>query len=219
MSRIIVFTNPAHDKPTEYIGVWCEKMVSLAKTKPETKVIEIRGKDVIKNNVVKIIKETIPQLVFFHGHGSSNEICGHDYNVLIKVGDNLDILKDKVVHALACSAGSKLGPELLDIGGQCFIGYKEDFKFVHLNKQTKQEQLSDDIAAFFLDPAFRVIESIIEGDDPKTAFKKSQKAYQDNLLVLMASKNPNFNTAMASRLYHDFINQIILGDMQPSLLK
>ncbi len=218
MSRILVFTNPAHDRPTEYIGAWCDRVVELAKKQPETVVIELSGPSVTRVNIETAISENDPQIVFFNGHGGPDHLCGYNREILIRVGENAKIMQGKFVHALACDAGEKLGPEIINLGGKCFIGYKKNFQFVHLNKQTKQEQLEDKVAEFFLDPAFKVIESMILGDSAEIAFLKSQGLYREKLLLLTASNDPDFNTTLASRLYHDLINQVLLGGSQATLV-
>lgn len=213
MSRIMVVTNPSDDRVTEYLDSWSEKAVNLAKAHSDTFVFELRKENANRSEFVKLIEEKKPQLILFNGHGNHDFITGFNQDVLIRCGDNEYLLKDAIVHAMSCNAGKTLGPESIKIGTVAYIGYKEEFKLTHLNKQTKTEQLKDDVARLFLEPAYEVIIALIEGSAAEEAYKRSRSMYADILTSLLASDHPSLNPGAASHLYHNYQHQICLGNM------
>jgi len=211
MSRVIVVTNPSHDRATNYLDAWIKHVLSNISI-PDVEIFELTESKATKENFEKLVNEKNPQLILFHGHGSPDSIMGFNYGVLVKCDSNLEILKDKIVHSLSCDSGKKMGPAAVKIGSVAFIGYKEEFKFIHLNKLTEQERLTDGIASLFLKPAFSAVTSLIKGDTIKEVYTKSQQESASvlrNLLTGVASTNV---TIIASRVYHNLINQMYVGN-------
>lgn len=211
MPRILLITNPAHDRATEYLDAWSQKLLDVAKQQKDVVVFELRGKETTREKVSKLIEGEKPQLIIFNGHGDKNSITGYDFEVLIRCDDNESLLSKKIVHAFACDSGKTLGPKCVAIGGTVYIGYREKFKLTHLNKSTSVEQAKDPIAAFFLEPAFSAVLALIEGKDASEACGISQNLYVKNLQFLITHTNADFNTVIASRLYHNFSHQVCLG--------
>ena len=81
-----------------------------------------------------------------------------------------------------------------------------------MNKKTEAEQLDDHIARFFMEPAYEVLVSLIEGKNTNDAYTKSQNVYRKKLTELVTSSNKEYNTVLASHLYHNFQCQVCLGD-------
>lgn len=212
MARIVVITNPAHDVPTQYLDVWVEKAITAAKKQKDTKIIELAKEEVTRDNLEKTISAENPNLILFHGHGNNTVIGGFKDTILIKADENIELLNNTIVHSLACESGKTIGPKSIEIGTQAFIGYKEEFKFMHSGKVTKKEKANDGIASFFLEPAFEAVIALIEGDDAATAFERSQKIYKENLKMLVAQNATAQNTAMPSLLFHDLKYQVQLGE-------
>lgn len=217
MSKILLITNPNDDRPNKYLGAWCEKIIKLAETKKNIQIINIENEDVNKLNLTNVIERESPRLVLFNGHGNHDRICGFQQQVLIRVGDNEHLLKNKIIHALACSSGKTLAPKSIAIGTLTYIGYSENFKLTHLNKQAKEERLQDEVANFFLEPAFEVVMSLIEGDNVEDAYTKSRNLYIENFKLLFKSKKTDYNTTIASRLFNNIQCQICLGDKDAKL--
>lgn len=132
---------------------------------------------------------------------------------MVRCDLNPEILKHKIVHALACQSGKKLAPKCIEIGTTAYIGYKEDFQLVTLGKTTSSEQSQDAVAALFLDPAFEVVVALIKGATVEEAFKCSQIKYRENLLPLLTSSGQSVQVAdVASLLAYNFQHQICIGD-------
>src|SRR5207302_611826 len=123
---------------------------------------------------------------------------GFNQETLIRCGENEQLLKDAIVHAMSCNAGKTLGPQAIKIGSVAYIGYNEEFKLTHLDKRARGEQLKDDIARLFLEPAYEVIIALIEGNTVGEAYKRSRRMYADILTQLSTSNNPALNPTAIS---------------------
>lgn len=218
MSRIIVITNPAEqeDAALRYLDSWVHKMIKLAKQQSDTLIFELQKDRANQKELTQIISDNKPQLILFNGHGSDNCIMGYKGNILIKCDENEHLVKDKIIHALSCSSGKELGIQCIKIGTLAYIGYREEFKFVHSNKQSREDILNDDMANFILEPAYEAVVALIQGDTAKNAYNRSQEIYKENLAVLITSNRTELNTIVASQLFHDLKYQICLGNGEAS---
>ncbi len=218
MSRIILITNPANDndQPTKYLDSWSELVTEAVKKQKDTVIFELKKEQANKKELTQLIQKEKPQLIIFNGHGDDRSITGFDHKVLIRCDDNEHLLKEKIIHSMSCDSGKELGPKCIKLGTLSYIGYSEEFKLTHLNRQTNQERLDDEVAGFFLRPAFEAILALIEGATTGEACRRSRKMYAENLSTLMTSRLTEYNTNMASRLYHNLKYQICLGDSKAS---
>lgn len=212
MSRILLVTNPSDDKPTEYLDAWSEQFINLAVGQKNTVVFELRRNQANRGKLTQLIENEKPRLVVFNGHGSDDSIAGFGQEILIRCDENEHLLRGKIVHTLACHSGKTLGPKCIQIGTLAYVGYKEAFKFVHLNKISKKEQFRDEMARFFLQPAYEAVIALIEGATVGEAYDRSQKTGSDLLITLLASESTAYNTTVASRLFHNLTHQVCLGN-------
>jgi len=211
MARIVVASNAAHDLPTEYLDTWTEKIVAKAKQFPGVEVFELKREKANKKELEELIKNKEPRLVILHGHGSHDSVLGYEREVLIKCDENAELLSGRIVHALACDSGKTLAPHCLKIGTLAYIGYKEEYKLATLGKTNSKEQLSDIIAAMFLDPAFEIIMALIEGASVDVAFARSQTLGKNNLSSLIT--NPaSASSPLCAALYHNLTHQMFVGE-------
>ena len=210
MIRIIIATNPADDQVTEYLDAWHKKVVNFAKKQANTQIFELNKKEANRISLTELIERKNPHLVIFNGHGSYDSIFGFDQGILIKCDENEILLKNKIVHALACDSGKKLGPQSIKVGALAYLGYKEQFKFAFINN-SNEEKSQDKIANLFLEPAFKVVFSLLQGFSAKKAFDESQKACLNNLRSVIAKKSLKLNQAIAPRLFHNLTHQVCLG--------
>lgn len=215
MLRIILITNPAdhNDAPIQYLDAWSELITEAVKKQKDTMIFELKGEQASKQKLTEVIQKEKPQLVIFNGHGNDSSIAGFRQGVLIRCGDNELLLRGKIIHSMSCNSGKELGPKCIQFGTLSYIGYSKEFKLTHLNKQTKEERLNDPVAGFFLKPAFVAILALIQGVTTEEAYKESQKIYKKNLRKLMSSSSTEYNTVVASRLYHNLKYQVCLGNL------
>src|ERR1035437_6890299 len=157
MSRILLISNAEHDPPTEYLSSWFEKVVEIAKKQNDITIFELKKEHSNKKEVVDMIEKENPRLVIFNGHGSYDAIGGFNQEILIRCDDNESLLSGKIVHSMACRCAKELGPKCITLGTHCFIGYKENFELWTMSQTTKESQLQDEMASFFLEPAYEAI--------------------------------------------------------------
>ena len=214
MARIILVTNPSDDTILEYLDVWSSLIVEAAKNQKDTLIFELKKEKANKQLLSKLIQKEKPQLIVFNGHGNDTSIAGFNKEILIKCNDNESLLKESIVHSMSCDSGKSLGPACIKMGALSYIGYRKEFKLAYLDRKTEQQILNDPIAKFFLDPAFEVITALINGDTTENAYRKSQKMYTKNLRKLITSSSTEYNTTVASLLFHNLKYQVCLGDLQ-----
>jgi hypothetical protein len=159
-----------------------------------------------------MIEKENPQFIIFNGHGSDDSIAGFNKEILVRCNDNESILSGKIIHSMACRSANVLGKKCITIGTKCFIGYKEDFELWSMRRESKEDQLQDQMADLFLEPAYEAIIALVEGKNAGEAYRRSQNMYKENILALVTSKNVDHNTFVAKSLFSNFQNQVCLGD-------
>jgi hypothetical protein len=105
--------------------------------------------NVTQQNVDSLLQNNTIDYVSGSGHGKYNMFIGGDGNAIWETGaQNVDLLKGKIVHLLACDAGASLGKEAIQRGAITFWGYTASFLFAH---QASPPSLEDDsVAEIFL---------------------------------------------------------------------
>lgn len=215
MSKVLLITRPRHDEPTNYLYHWARMVVTEAE-KRNINVIDLRGEKANSKDFSGRIKKTNPDLVFMNGHGNPNTITGHDNKTLLEINNNESLMKDKVIYALACSSAKNLGPSLVKKGAKCFIGYIEDFAFIHEDER-KTRPTEDKTAGLFLGPSNLVVISLIKGNKTKQAYEKSQQEFNRNLRSLMTSESPQQDRSSIPWLYWDTTNQKCIGNLEAKI--
>mgnify|MGYP001190318122 CR=1 FL=1 len=93
MAKSLLVTRPKYDDGTEYLSAYALEVIKEAKSL-EINVKDLEKTDANKKEVEKFITNKNPEIVFFNGHGSEEEICGHGGETLISDSNvSLVILK------------------------------------------------------------------------------------------------------------------------------
>ncbi|MBS3155100.1 hypothetical protein J4404_01230 [Candidatus Woesearchaeota archaeon] len=129
MPEKFLITRPTHDDRVSYLDYWSKDIIEFAENH-NIKYSELKGKRANKKEVTEFLEKQKPKLVIFNGHGEEDTIFGHKDEPLIISEENDDLLKDKVVYALACNCASKLGVSAVSNGCDAFLGYEQKFSFV-----------------------------------------------------------------------------------------
>jgi len=108
MGSKFLITRCRHDTTTAYLFNWNEELAEFAKGK-NIKFSDFYDEKASRSNLEKFLAKQAPKLALFNGHGNSREICGHKNEPLIIEGKNEELLKNKIVYALACEAAKELG--------------------------------------------------------------------------------------------------------------
>ncbi len=163
------------DSPIElkYLSEWSKKIIKIAEDNG-IKVIRVEGKNVNKSHITNDIKSKNPRFINFSGHGSENYICGQNNEILIQLGENEELLKNRIIHSLTCESARRLG---IECGAKAYLGYKGLFFFC-MNGSSLSRPLDDSFATQILDSAFEIPIQIAKKKTVKEAFEQSQKKYQ-----------------------------------------
>lgn len=171
---LIFITLPDYDNVTRYLSAWSKNILlpTAERVGITPKISE--GKNVTKSYITKNIPLKNPNFIFFNGHGSSTHIEGHNKEIIISLGDNDYLLKDRIVHVLACDAGKELGKKC---DAKAFIGYKGRF-WLCMDRFSLCKPLKDMFAAPILDSALEAPNQLLKGRKPGEAFEMSHQKYQ-----------------------------------------
>jgi len=214
MSSILV-TRPRHDETTNYLYYWAKLVIEEAE-KRNFKVLDLDEQKANLKDFSGRIKKVNPDLIFLNGHGSPTAIAGHNDEILVSVDKNESLLNDKITYALSCSSAKKLGQSSVKKGAKSFIGYKEDFIFMH-EKDKSTRPTEDETAKLFLEPSNLLVTTLIKGNTSKEAFDRSQKEFNHNLRNLMTSESPQEDRSSIPWLYWDMIHQVCLGNAEAKI--
>ena len=184
----LLVTRPNYDITTRIISAFAEEVLEFANSKG-TKVFDLANTDANKAKFESMIKKHNPRMVFINGHGSETLVTGQDQEVLLEVGINEGIMKDKIIYALSCRAASILGPESVKAGAKAYIGYKDDFIFQYsVEKMSRPKE--DKTAAIFIKPSNQIVISLLKGHTAMEAKENGREYIIRNIKELISSKTP-----------------------------
>ena len=209
-NKKLLITRPCYDDTTSYLHKWSEKIIELARKRNLT-VFDLSKERVNKEELKKFIENQQPKFLIFNGHGSDDEILGHNGSTLIKSGENHNLLKSKITYAISCRSARKLGPDSIEVGATAYIGYKEDFIFA-VDKNKATVPLFDNLAKPFFEASNIIPFSLIKGNTVSEAYQKSQETFQKFIDYFKAHYTLESLHIMLL-LRWDMIAQAALGDM------
>ena len=182
----------------------------------------IKWKD-LKNNennrdvLSSSIKKLKPRLIVFNGHGDKNTIWGHKENILIKEGDNEDLLKNKIVYARSCNAAISLGRSAIKEGTEAFIGYDGPFALCTIPyKECSPGE--DEVAKLFLNPSNLIITSLLKGNNVEEANEKSINLMKKEILKLQSQSGIEGSQHIIPFLKWNMLVQIPLGNLNAQII-
>jgi hypothetical protein len=212
MSNTLLVTRPRHDETTNYLFYFAKEVIKKAEKK-KFKIIDLEGPKANARDFSGRIKKTNPNVIFLNGHGNYAIVSGHNNEPLVCLNKNESLLSNKITYALSCSSAKELGKSAVTHGAKCFIGYDEDFVFLHeINKTTKP--LEDKTAALFLEPSNLIMTTLIKGNSTEDAHKRSKEKFKHNLRKLLTSDSPQDDKTSVQWLYWDMKHQVCLGNKQ-----
>lgn len=209
-NRTILITRPNYDYTTRYLSLWAEKIKDFALSRGDS-VLDLDGVRANKKEFESVNRKKSPSFIFLNGHGDRNFVCGQDNQILIEAGKNEEVLKSKIVYALACKSGQELGLKSIDKGAVAYIGYREDFIFM-ITTEKRTRPLEDKTAALFLDPSNQIANSLLKGNSVEESSRKSRSFFIRNIQKLLTSQSASEETAAVRYLYWDMKNQGYYGN-------
>jgi len=210
MRKGIIMTLPQSDEVTEYLKVFSNPIIEAC-SKFGIKLKALKKNKATKEEFERNLKTLNYKMVVFNGHGDVNCITGHKNKEIIKVGDNEEILCDKITYARSCWAASGVGESCMrkNVSG-CFIGYNIPFMFLH-DATRGTNPLKDKIAGIFFETTNRVPIGIIKGQTSKQADENSKnsmlKAIKKSLI-----KEDKDSQAIAEILWNNYSGQVLIGN-------
>ena len=117
-----------------------------------------------------------PDIVIIAGHMNATTATGQDFEVLLKVGVNDDIMSGKICDLKGCSAGLELAPSMVSKTAQQVFSYQADFTFVY-NPNFETRPLDDPWAKAFFDCMLATGYAILLGKTPKEVYDLTIQRY------------------------------------------
>jgi hypothetical protein len=207
MSKILLITRPRHDPTTHYLFYWAKIIIDLAKKKG-FKILDLKKKRATKKEFTSIMPRKQSCFVFLNGHGDVDRVEGHDDEILVRVGENEELLEFKIVYALSCKSGKELGVASIEKGGEAYIGYDDDFIFWHDPDKTARP-LADTTAGLFLEPSNYVATSLLKGHTVKDSCNRSKGLFMRNIHKLLTSRS---SSEFVPYLLWDMRHQVCRGN-------
>ena len=196
----VLLTNPEIDELTYYLAAWTKKTLKECKQKSH-KYYHLKRGRVTRRRFASLLRKQPVDLVLLCGHGEYNRVYGEEEVILDK--ENVDLLNDKVVHALSCASAKELGKCAIQNGAKAYIGYDEDFIVFMDNANNMAKPLNDSTAALFLDAAFAAPKALLSGKTPKVAVESARKEYDSSIRKALSSDVQSDDDQFINWLYWD----------------
>ncbi|MDD5750466.1 MAG: hypothetical protein PHU56_02345 [Candidatus Pacebacteria bacterium] len=205
----IIVTRPQYEITTRYLSAWAGEIISLARDKG-MEVFDLAKNKAKKNELIGRIKKLQPDLLFLNGHGNDDCVAGQDDEILVKAGENHNILSGITTYALSCNAGNVLGKAAAAEAETAFIGYDDKFIFVCDNKYISKP-LQDPKARPFMEASNQVMVSLLKSNSPAEASARSKDKFKERYLKYLSNKADPDSLQIAQCLWWDMRHQVCLG--------
>ena len=211
MQKGLLITCPEYDDGTAYLTYFSRLIIEEALNK-SIKTKKIKDENLNAKDFSEIMEKLDYRLVVFNGHGLPDSIYGYKGNIIVKLGQNDNSLKERIIYARACNAGLLLGPECMKkTENGSFIGYNLPFVFFMDEKWTAKPH-NDKIAGLFLEPSNLVPISIIKGYTSLEAHKNAKRQMLKNMESLLKNKQEQETPFYLEALWNNYNGQVIFGD-------
>jgi hypothetical protein len=142
-----------------------------------------------------------------NGHGNKNKVTGQNHEVLLSLGDNESVLKNKIVYALSCKSGKALGPGSIESGACSYIGYEEDFIFLYDEKMINCPK-EDKTAELFLEPSNQAMTSLLKNHTAREAHENSKQSFVKRIRKMLSSQATQTESSAVRCLIWDMESQV-----------
>lgn len=211
----VVITQPDFDRATRYISLWSKEVEEFSISRGN-KTIILKGKRANRREFESVVSKIQPHLIMLNGHGNDNEVMGQDNEVLLAENDNEIIIKGKIVYALSCSAAKSLGYECVKKGTKAFIGYSEDYIFLHTHPKMSRPR-EDKRASLFFKPSNLIPISLLKGNNVKDSYVGSKNLLRKTIIDLLHSEVYNEDRICLRYLVWNYSNLTLIGDKNATL--
>ncbi|MCH8945361.1 MAG: hypothetical protein IIA85_00365 [Nanoarchaeota archaeon] len=211
MKRGLIITLPKSDIVTEYLSVFSKQIIDVCKEK-SVKFKPLEKNHANKKEFEKLLKSIDYKLIILNGHGSPNVIQGHKNKELIKVGDNEEILSERITYARSCWAVLGVGNESMKHNKEgCFIGYDIPFMFL-IDINHSANPIKDQTAKIFFETSNLVPIGLIKNHSAIESHENSKKSMLKAINKALKKKDKD-SQAIAEVLWNNYLGQKIVGNV------
>ncbi len=116
------------DLATELTIKWATQLKKSLSSMKRIKLVSFLGKDALRANMELELKKHLgkPGIFVFIDHGERDRLFGADDKAIIDM-DNIELLKNKFIYAIACKSASRLGHTALINGAAGYFGFNNNF--------------------------------------------------------------------------------------------
>ncbi|MCP4347449.1 MAG: hypothetical protein GY795_18240 [Desulfobacterales bacterium] len=131
MNVFIVAPLVKDDIATQLTVKWANQLCKEIEKLNKFKLVTLLGEGVIRAEVESALEKDRdnPGIFIFIDHGGKKCLYGADEQAIITF-DNVDVLKNKFVYAIACKSASEFGHRALKAGVQGYIGFNNSFQII-----------------------------------------------------------------------------------------
>ncbi len=216
MQKGLLITCPEYDDATAYLTYYSKEIIAEAESR-SLKVKPVEDKELNEEKFSEILKKLDYRLVVLNAHGDFDAILGYKNKVILQLGKNDSLLKERLVYARSCNAGALLGSECMkNTKDGCFIGYKFPFIF-YMDAQWTTKPNNDNVARLFLEPSNLIPLSLIKGHSGIEAHERSREQMLKNMKRIMAAPAHEESSFYLEALWNNYLGQVIHGKREARL--
>lgn len=215
MTKRLLLTRPDHDYATRYLSAWAERFFDLAK-KNDYSIIDLRRERANRKEVESVLSKRNPCFVIINGHGDDNLIAGYEDKPLLIAKTNSSLLQGKIVYAISCRSALVLGEEAGQYKDTAYIGYKDDFILLYLEKY-RTRPIEDNLAGLFLGPSNLVATTLLKGHTAKESVLRARQEFLRNIQKLLTSKTTTDDSSALRYLVWDMKHLALCGKADKKL--
>ena len=208
-------TLPQSDEVTEYLHAFSQDIIKTAKE--NNFPIKLLEREKATRMHFESELRANHKFIIFNGHGSSEIISGHKNKIIIKNGDNENLLKERITYARSCFSADGIGRcSMKNNKNGCFIGYY--LPFVFYNDITwSGNPTKDPIAEVFFTTTNKIPNGIIRGKKCIDAYNISRKAILKAIKKALLRKDNKDAQAIAEALWNNYSVQAIIGNYDATI--
>ena len=222
MSRrgVVVFSRPSIDPTKAYLfGRWWLWRCVGESTLRALDVVDLEGDLATRVDLRLALDEKDPAFFVAYGHGSPTQMAGQ-YDALGRPNIMLDLgnagwMHERIIYLLSCSCGKELGPKIIELGGEAYIGYNEDFYWI---VRDPNRPGGDPYARGFGSAVVAVVLTLLRGGTVQMAYERSIETFNKYIEYWRQSEDPYAREAVKFLLW-DRDCTIALGNVQATIVE
>ena len=195
MVKQFLITRPRHDKETSYLYSFTKAIIQIVKENKTLRLTELECSKANRKEVESSLSTEDQTLAFFNGHGDKKTVYGHN-NTPILDQNNIQLTKEKMIYALACSSLVELGELAIQNGAKVYIGYRDEFMWVG-DPSTSSIPDKDKNATPFRKVCHVLIHSLVTGISAGKSLEKTKAEYRKLIKTYGTSEDDPFGDVAA----------------------